>query len=207
MSLPPEALSRHELERSLRRFRILNVVLGVAAVAALMFGFVQLGQGNSDNAGNTSNTAESGDDSASVENDTDSAATVGLERRVENDPMAIGDIDAPVVMSEWVDFRCPFCAVYSRDTFDQIVTEFVDTGKVRIEMHDVAFFGEESVRAAVAARAAGEQGCYFQFVKAVYDAAQNQDTLTYRRRNSSNSPKPRVCPTSPSSPRTWTARI
>ncbi|QIK64680.1 thioredoxin domain-containing protein [Leucobacter viscericola] len=164
-------MPRHELERSLRRSRILNIVLGVVAVAALVFGLVQLGQGGSDTAESASNTAESGDDSASVENDTGSAATVGIERRIEGDPMAIGDIDAPVVMSEWVDFRCPFCAVYSRDTFDQIVTEFVDTGKVRIEMHDVAFFGDESVRAAAAARAAGEQGRYFQFVKAVYDAA------------------------------------
>ncbi len=85
--------------------------------------------------------------------------------------MAIGAIDAPVVLSEWIDFRCPFCAVFSRNTMPQLVKEYVDSGKVRIEMHDVAFFGEESVRAATAARAAGEQGKYFEFVSAVYDAA------------------------------------
>lgn len=174
MSVPPEALPRQELERKLRRSRTLNLILGVVAAAAIVFGIVQLGQGSgsSEATGATAVGAEQAETGDSADPGQANAVTnQGIERRVEGDPMAIGDIDAPVVMSEWVDFRCPFCAVYSRETFDQIVKEFVDTGKVRIEMHDVAFFGEESVRAAVAARAAGEQGRYFEFVKAVYDAA------------------------------------
>ena len=79
--------------------------------------------------------------------------------------MAIGAIDAPVVLSEWVDFRCPFCAVFSRDVLPQLVQEYVDEGKVRIEVHDVAFFGDESLRAAVAARAAGEKSLAMMHVK------------------------------------------
>lgn len=168
MSLPPEALPRHELERKLRQSRTLNIILGVVTIAALVFGTVQLTQGNSDSESNAATNSET--ESEAADNDSNTAAA-GIERRIEGDPMAIGDIDAPIVMSEWVDFRCPFCAVYARDTFDQIVKEYVDTGKVRIEMHDVAFFGEESIRAAAAARAAGEQGRYFEFVKAVYDVA------------------------------------
>ncbi|WP_449276637.1 DsbA family protein [Leucobacter sp. GX24907] len=88
-----------------------------------------------------------------------------------NDPMAIGDPDAPVVLSEWTDLRCPFCAVFSRDTLPAIVEEYVDAGKVRIEINDVSYFGDESTNAAVAARAAGEQGRYIQYLDAVYAAA------------------------------------
>ena len=44
-------------------------------------------------------------------------------------------------------------------------------GKVRIEFHDVSFFGDDSTDAAVAARAAGAQGKYLEYVEAVYVAA------------------------------------
>ncbi|MGH3351154.1 MAG: DsbA family protein [Nocardioides sp.] len=92
-------------------------------------------------------------------------------RRDADDPMAIGDVDAPVVLSEWIDLRCPFCAVVSRETMPTLMEEYVDAGKVRIEFHDVAYFGEESEDAAVAARAAARQDRFVEFVTAVYDAA------------------------------------
>lgn len=106
---------------------------------------------------------------------TDAAASAYTDspvvRRDADDPMAIGSIDAPVVLTEWTDLRCPFCASFSRDTLPAIVEEYVDEGLVRIEIHDVSFFGEQSEDAAVAARAAGEQGRYIEYLTAVYDAA------------------------------------
>lgn len=167
MTLPPEAMPRFQLERKLRRARILNIVLGVAAVGGLLFGGVQWNMAQSSTGSNMNAATGAGEASGEGAG----SADISHVRQIEGDPMAIGAIDAPVVLSEWVDFRCPFCAVVSRDTLPQVVKEYVDAGKVRIEMHDVAFFGEESVRAAAAARAAGEQGKYFEFVKAVYDAA------------------------------------
>lgn len=164
MSLPPEALSRRELESRLRRSRALNLILGVVAVVAVVFGAVQWTQVSASNGHSAEVQTEESADEATDE-------TVSIERRIEGDPMAIGSLDAPVVLSEWIDFRCPYCAVFSRDTFPRIVQEYVDAGDVRIEIHDVAFFGEESERAAVAARAAGEQGMYFEFLEAVYAAA------------------------------------
>lgn len=176
MSQPPETLPRHELERKLRRSRTLNVVLAAVAALSLVFGGVQLfqgGTGNTDAAGNAAASGESGSGNGSgpEAGAGDGSGAPQVERRVEGDPMAIGDIDAPVVLSEWVDFRCPFCAVFSRDTLPTVIQEYVDSGKVRIEFHDVAFFGEESERAAAAARAAGDQGRYAEFVSAVYEAA------------------------------------
>lgn len=86
----------------------------------------------------------------------------------------MGDIDAPVVLIEWTDLRCPFCAAFSRDSLPAIVEEYVDAGLVRIEVHDVAYFGEQSVDAAVAARAAANQGMFFEYVEVVYgDAPDN----------------------------------
>ena len=92
-------------------------------------------------------------------------------RRDADDQMAIGDIDAPVVLTQWTDLRCPFCAVFSRDTLPTLIEEYVDAGLVRIEFHDVAFFGEQSEDAAVAARAAANQGRFMEFTTAIYDVA------------------------------------
>ena len=172
----PETLPRHVLERRLRSSRGLNVLLGAIAAAALVFGGVQWSQANGASGGSRAAAsdaeADRGGSGGSDEAGSGGAGSgASLERRAQDDAMAIGDIDAPVVLSEWVDFRCPFCAVFSRDTLPVIVQEYVDAGKVRIEMHDVAFFGEESTRAAAAARAAGEQGKYFEFLEAVYAAA------------------------------------
>jgi protein-disulfide isomerase len=94
-----------------------------------------------------------------------------IVRRAEGDPMAVGKVDAPVVMVMWTDMRCPFCAVFNRDTLPKLMDEYVDAGKVRIEVHDVAFFGEQSENAAVAARAAGAQGKFHEYLQAVYAVA------------------------------------
>jgi protein-disulfide isomerase len=76
-----------------------------------------------------------------------------------------------VVLVEWADFRCPFCAVVTNQTLPTLFEEYVDTGLVRFEFRDVAFFGEESIDAAVAARAAGEQGRFPEYLEALFAAA------------------------------------
>lgn len=94
-----------------------------------------------------------------------------LARRDPDDPMALGDVDAPVVIVEWIDMRCPFCARFSQETLPPLVERYIDSGLVRLEVREVVFFGDQSLEAAVAARAAGEQGLFHEFVDAVYAAA------------------------------------
>lgn len=92
-------------------------------------------------------------------------------KREPNDAKAMGDVDAPVVLVEWTDLRCPFCAAFSRDTLPAVIDEYVKAGKVRLEVHDVALFGSQSEEASVAAHAAAEQGRYFEYLHAVNAAA------------------------------------
>jgi protein-disulfide isomerase len=54
----------------------------------------------------------------------------------------------------WEDFQCPACGVFSRSTEPRLLEEYVATGKVRLIYRDMAFLGQESVDAAVGARAA-----------------------------------------------------
>lgn len=96
---------------------------------------------------------------------------VKVARNLADDPMAWGAIDAPLVIIEWTDFRCPFCASFANATLPVLYKDYVESGKVRFEVHDVAFFGDHSVDAAVGARAAGAQGKYREFMTALYAAA------------------------------------
>ncbi len=95
-----------------------------------------------------------------------------LPRRQDGDPLALGAVDAPVVLTEWADYRCPYCSVFAEETLPGLLS-YVDDGTLRIEFRDLAIFGDESIKAATAARAAGEQGKYFEFQHALFVALPN----------------------------------
>lgn len=94
-----------------------------------------------------------------------------MERRLAGDPLALGDAAAPVVMVMFSDYRCPFCAKFSRDTEPEMVERFVDKGILRIEWRDLPIFGDQSMQAARAGRAAATQGKFWEFNRAVFAAA------------------------------------
>ncbi|MFN8520435.1 MAG: thioredoxin domain-containing protein [Chloroflexota bacterium] len=82
-------------------------------------------------------------------------ATTQLDRPADLiDGRAVGAADAPVTINLWEDFQCPACGIFSRSTEPKLLEEYVATGKVRLVYHDMAFLGQESIDAAVAARAA-----------------------------------------------------
>lgn len=92
-------------------------------------------------------------------------------RRDASDPFALGAADAPVTMVVFSDYRCPFCARYSTVTEPEIVERYVNSGKLRIEWRDFPIFGEASLLAARAGRAAAEQGLFWEFNHAVFAGA------------------------------------
>ncbi len=44
---------------------------------------------------------------------------------------SVGKENAPLVLIEYTDYQCPFCQRYHNDSFAQIKTNFIDTGKIR----------------------------------------------------------------------------
>ncbi len=78
------------------------------------------------------------------------------------DAQAKGDADAFVVIQEWSDFQCPFCARFAADTLPSIMEQYVDNGKVRFEYHHFPLsFHPQAMKAAVASECAGEQGKFW----------------------------------------------
>ena len=174
MPQPIESLDRPTLERRYRRMRLATVILAavslllVAALGAQGFGGASAPEGDK-NPAQGANGPQAGNGK-----DADAASCPVVDRLDPEDPRALGDIDAPVVLHEWTDFRCPYCGSFSRDTLPVLIEEYVETGKVRLEIHDAALVGgENSILIAAAARAAGDQGKYFEFYDAVYHAPES----------------------------------
>lgn len=82
----------------------------------------------------------------------------------------LGDPDAPVTVIAYEDFQCPFCAQYVEETESQIRTAYVETGKAKLVYRHLAFLGPESVAAAAASECAKDQGKFWEFHDAVFEA-------------------------------------
>lgn len=100
-----------------------------------------------------------------------------LERREEGDPLALGAVDAPVVMILWSDFQCPFCATFARDIKPALEDRYLDDGTLRIEWRDYPLLGDSSVAAALAGRAAAEQGAFWDLHDEIYAEDRPRDSL------------------------------
>lgn len=140
-----------------RHRRLVYVLFGLGAIVAVLGIGVAAQSGTGPGAATTPDTAASAP-----------TAPKDMARRVPGDPTALGDPRAPVVLVEYSDLRCPFCGIYARETLPILVKEYVATGKLRVEWRDFPVFGQESIDAAVADRAAGEQGKFWQFNAATY---------------------------------------
>ncbi|MCZ9294911.1 DsbA family protein [Corynebacterium meitnerae] len=92
-------------------------------------------------------------------------------RRDPKDPMAVGALDAPIVIAEFSDWDCPFCIRHATTVEPELMKEYVDAGYVRIEWNDMAVQGPASVAAAKAGRAAAEQGKFAEYKDAYMAAA------------------------------------
>jgi protein-disulfide isomerase len=88
-----------------------------------------------------------------------------------------GDKNAPVTMLEFSDFECPFCGRFAQGTLPQIISDYIDKGKVKLAFRNFPLgFHQYANTAALAAQCAREQGgddMFFKFHDKVY--ADQQD--------------------------------
>ena len=87
-----------------------------------------------------------------------------------------GDPTAKLTLIEISDYQCPFCGRYVRDTFPQLVEEYVKTGKVKSVFLDLPLesIHKSAFKAAEAAGCAGDQGKYWEMHDRLFE---NQKTL------------------------------
>jgi protein-disulfide isomerase len=75
----------------------------------------------------------------------------------------LGSKDAPITIVEYTDYQCPFCQRFHLSAYPEIKKQYIDTGKVRFYSKDLPLdFHPNALRAAQAARCAGEQGKFWE---------------------------------------------
>jgi len=112
-----------------------------------------------------SQSGSDGGDASSIEG----AAEVRAELRgIPQRGLVLGDPEAEVTLIEFGDLQCPVCKVYSEEIVPQLIESKVRGGEAKLAFRNFAFIGEESVDAAAAAIAAGEQGRGWDFVELFY---------------------------------------
>lgn len=154
------------------RFWLTGILGAVALVAVVVVGIVAQNQPVT---GAKPAPTASATDAAGTQ-PSDAPQLSQLARRDPADAAAMGAIDAPVVIIEYADFRCAYCAVFANEVLPSIMTEYVDSGLVRLEWRDAPVLKATSPDAAIAAHAAGAQGLFWPYAEALYATSPTSKT-------------------------------
>jgi len=144
--------------RQRRRLYQLGATLGVAAVVVAVAIAVSSGGGNG------------------AGTDRSPSQAAALFAGVPEHNGVLGDRNAPVTVTEFVDLQCPICAEASRTLLPSLVRDYVKTGKVKLQARTLQFIGADSVRAARVAAAAERQGRLWPFLEAFYAAQKTENS-------------------------------
>jgi protein-disulfide isomerase len=87
----------------------------------------------------------------------------------DDDP-SLGPADAPVTIIEFSDYNCPYCRKWHQETFPAIMQQYGD--QIRFVYRDLPVVGGGAVGflAAQAAECAGDQGAFWEFNDALFNA-------------------------------------
>jgi protein-disulfide isomerase len=81
----------------------------------------------------------------------------------------LGKADAPVTMIEFSDLQCPFCERLYQQVEKPLITDYVNTGKVKLVFKPYAFLGPDSVTAAEGLYCAADQNKYWEYHNYLFD--------------------------------------
>ncbi len=107
--------------------------------------------------------------------------SAGLSALVEDDAIK-GDPEAKVTIIEWSDFECPFCARFYSQGYQQLVSTYIDTGKVNLVFRDFPLnFHRNAQKAAEAAECAGEQGKYYDMHDLLFEKGVSGGVSSFKK--------------------------
>jgi protein-disulfide isomerase len=92
--------------------------------------------------------------------------------------LTLGSAKAPITLVEFNDMQCPICRDYMSAVFPTLVTKYVRTGKLRMQMQLQSFIGPDSVTAGKAVAAAAKQNRAWTFADIFY-GHQGQENSGY----------------------------
>lgn len=94
-------------------------------------------------------------------------ASANMPRQMEAGN-TIGSDTAPLTLTIFEDFQCPFCLRFSATQEPTLIQEYVQTGKLKIVHLNLIRLGPESTQAALAAMCAIDQDKYWDYYHRLY---------------------------------------
>jgi protein-disulfide isomerase len=95
-------------------------------------------------------------------------ATSSLLEGIPENHGVLGDPEAPVTVTEYVDLQCPVCARAAESTLPAVIADQVRAGEVKLDLRTLHFLGPDSERGARVAAGAERQGRLWAFLEAFY---------------------------------------
>lgn len=89
---------------------------------------------------------------------------------------ALGHPDAPIILVEFGDYQCHFCHQFFENTEEDIISNYIDTGIVRLVFRDFTIIGPDSITAAHGARCANDQDMFWKYHDEVYSNWDGENT-------------------------------
>ena len=114
------------------------------------------------------------------------APTPGKVTASVNDEAMMGNKNAEVTIIEFSDYQCPFCGRHAQQTFPQIKSQYIDTGKVNLVFRDfpLTSIHPQAVPAAIAAECVREKGgdeAYFEYHDVLFANQQVLNADNYKK--------------------------
>ena len=91
------------------------------------------------------------------------SAKITMNTFVSNGSPILGDPNAPITLVEFGDYQCHYCNVFFQTIEDDIIKNYVKTGKVKIIYKDYNIIGPDSINASHGAHCANEQGLFWEY--------------------------------------------
>jgi protein-disulfide isomerase len=95
------------------------------------------------------------------------------------DRTTMGDPKATVLIEEYSDFQCPYCALFFRENEPKIIEQYIKTGKARLTYIPYSFIGAESISAAEAAYCAADQNKFWDMQYVLFNKQGGENTGVY----------------------------
>ena len=93
---------------------------------------------------------------------------ITMETFLANASPILGNPNAPVTLVEFGDYQCYFCNVFFHSTEDDILKNYVETGRVKMIFKDFNIIGPDSISASHGAHCANDQGLFWEYHDILY---------------------------------------
>jgi len=93
---------------------------------------------------------------------------ITMDTFVLNGSPILGDPNAPITLVEFGDYQCHYCNVFFQSIEEDIIKNYVETGKVKMIFKDYNIIGPDSISASHGAHCANEQELFWEYHDILY---------------------------------------